>query len=56
MTRTQTPATTARQAAEAAYRANPTPANLAALQVAGKAEMDEYLAAFDARHAATPTT
>lgn len=52
MPRTQTPATTARQAAEAAYRANPNPATLAVMRAAGEAEMDEYLAGFDARHAA----
>ncbi|MYX38996.1 MULTISPECIES: hypothetical protein [unclassified Streptomyces] len=52
MPHTPSPATIARQAAEAAYRANPNPATLADLRAAGQAEMDEYLAGFDARHAA----
>ncbi|MFI2301982.1 hypothetical protein ACH5AL_24515 [Actinacidiphila glaucinigra] len=52
MTRTTSPASLARQAAETAYRANPNPATLAALRAAGQAEMDEYLAGFDARRAA----
>ncbi|MCX4554160.1 hypothetical protein [Streptomyces sp. NBC_01500] len=43
--------TTSRQSAEAAYYAHSTPENLAALQVAGEAEMNEYLAGFDARNA-----
>lgn len=47
--------TTARQTAEAAFQADPSDANLKALQAAGKAEMDAYLADFDARHAATET-
>jgi hypothetical protein len=41
-----------RQAAETAYQADPTTENLKALQAAGKAETDEYLARFDAREAA----
>lgn len=44
--------TATRQAAEAAFAADPSDANLKALQVAGKAEMDAYLVDFDARQAA----
>lgn len=44
--------TAARQAAEAAYDADPTHTNLKALQAAGKAEMDAVVTAFDARNTA----
>jgi hypothetical protein len=44
--------TAARQAAEAAYAADSTHANLKALQAAGKAEMDAVVSAFDARNTA----
>jgi hypothetical protein len=46
-----TQATINRQAAEAAYQADRSTENLKALQAAGKVEMDEYLAGFDAREA-----
>lgn len=42
---------TARRTAEEAFSADPSDANLKALQAAGKAEMDAVLAAFDARNA-----
>lgn len=43
--------TTARQAAEAAFTADPTSANLKALQAAGKAEMNQVVEQFDSRQA-----
>jgi hypothetical protein len=46
----------ARRDAEAAFTADPSAANLKALQAAGKAEMDAVLAAFDARNAAPVET
>jgi hypothetical protein len=48
--------TTARRNAESAYRLSPTAETLGALQIAGDAEMDEYLAGFDARHASDTYT
>lgn len=53
MTRTLSPLSKARAAAELAFQQDPSDANLKALQAAGKAEMDEYLAGFDARHSAS---
>ena len=43
--------TATRQDAEAAFTTDPTPANLKALQAAGKAEMDMVVGEFDARQA-----
>jgi hypothetical protein len=52
-----TPTTTARRtAAESAYQLSPTTETLGALQLTGAAEMDEYLAGYDARHAADTYT
>jgi hypothetical protein len=48
--------TTARRNAAAAYRLSPTAETLGALQLAGDAEMDEYLAGFDTRHASDTYT
>jgi hypothetical protein len=42
---------TARRTAEAAFTADPTDANLKALQAAGKAEMDMVVGEFDTRNA-----
>lgn len=49
-------ATTARQTTEAAYRIDPTSANLKAMQEAADAEMDMVLGSFDARHTTTTYT
>lgn len=53
MTRTLSPLSKARAAAELAFQQDPSDTNLKALQAAGNAEMDEYLAGFDARHSAS---
>lgn len=52
-TRTLAPLSATRASAEAAFEAHATDTNLRALQAAGKAEMDAYLAEAEAR-AATP--
>ena len=44
--------TATRAAAEAAFAVDATDENLAVLAAASEAEMDAYLAGFDARHAA----